>query len=126
MRVNCRVPTTPSARMLLKEAGLGEKSLIIDDINCDARTFRQIILNNFPKLKAAGGFELLRCMHNSRELEVLPSRIAGNPRLLKCQMGQGKIYIRPLQRDLSLDLEEEEDGITVMVRAFSNYKLGCK
>lgn len=108
-----RVPTTASSRMLLKEAGLGEKVVTVPDMNnCN---LQKILVGVFPKLKSAGGFELMRCIQNTRDLEVIPTRISGCARLLKCQVGNGKIYIRPIQRNLSLELEEDnlESHVTV-------------
>lgn len=66
-----RVPmhAQQSARMLLKEAGLGKKIVTIPDINCSSETFQKILLESFPKLSDAGGFEFLRCIHNTRDLE---------------------------------------------------------
>ena len=54
----------------------------------------------FPKLKGCGSFELLQCTTNSRDLEVLDC--AMSVKELKNHIsGQGKIYIRPMQRSLS-------------------------
>lgn len=70
-------------------------------------------------MDGAGGFELLRCVPNTRDLEIFPERVTKDPRLLKCQVGNGKIYIRPIQRNLALDAEEEEEG-----SAMVNWNLG--
>jgi hypothetical protein len=101
---DCRVPSTVAARELLIEAGLGEKKVIIPDINMTAREFFGVIVEHFPKLHGCGGFELLRCISNSRNLEAISPKIAASPKLLKAIAGTSKIYIRPIQRDL--DLEE--------------------
>ena len=54
----------------------------------------------FPKLKGCGGFELLQCTANCRNLEVL--KCAMSVKELKNHIsGQGKIYIRPIPRSLS-------------------------
>lgn len=48
-------------RQALLEAGLGEKKISIGNIDCNAEEFREKLLEEFPKLKEGGGFELLRC-----------------------------------------------------------------
>ncbi len=92
----------------MEEAGLWERVINVPDIDCDAETFRSVILAAYPKLQDGGGFELLRCLPNSRELIVIGPKLANNPRLLKRRVGNGRVYVRPIQRDLSL--EEDESG----------------
>lgn len=106
-----RVPTTSSERMILDAAGLGERVLTVPDVDCSVQSFRQLLLTAYPKLRSGGGFELLRCKPKTRDLVVIGSRCANCPRLLKRRVGHGKVYIRPIQRDLCLD--EEEDGGTI-------------
>ena len=53
-----------------------------------------------PKLKGCGGFELLQCTANCRDLEVLKCVMSVNE-LKNHISGQGKIYIRPIQGSLS-------------------------
>ena len=96
-----RVPTSQSAKIILEEAGLGEKKITVPG-DCSSEHFRELLLETYPKLAVGGGFELLRCLANSRDLEVIPMRIATNPHLLKRRVGNGRIYIRPIQRDLDL------------------------
>ena len=67
----------------------------------------------YPKLKEGGGFEILRCRPNTRELELISPRIASNPQLLKRKVGNGRVYIRPIQRDLSLS-EDEDDNFEMV------------
>ena len=54
----------------------------------------------FWKLKGCGGFELLQCTANCRDLEVLKRNMSVKE-LKKHINGQGKIYINPIQRSLS-------------------------
>ena len=68
-----------------------------------------LILSASPKLGEAGGFELLRCQPNSRDLLPIGPRIASTPKLLKRRIGNGKVYVRPVQRDLSLDFVDEDN-----------------
>jgi len=56
--------------------------------------------DGFPALKDFGGFELLRCVPNCRLLE--PIQVNIDVKSLKSAIGQGKIFIRPIQRNLSV------------------------
>ena len=95
---------------MLVEAGLGEKKKVIPDIACSKVEFLLIITCNFPKLKNCGGFELLRCLSNSKTLEVISSKVSRTPKLLKAIIGSGRIFIRPIQQDL--DTDPLEKGIS--------------
>ena len=106
-----RVPTTQSAKMVLEEAGLGEKLIEVPDVDCGPDEFNDVVLGAYPKLKEGGGYEMLRCKPASRDLLLIGPRIASTPKLLKRRVGSGKVYLRPLQRDLSLDIEEDGDDV---------------
>ena len=112
-----RIPTTAAAKLMLEEAGLGEKRVMVP-LDADAEAFHSLLLSSYPKLKDGGGFELLRCIPNSRDLEVLAPRIASSPKLLKRSVGNGRVYLRPIQRDLELSVEgmegEEDFGKVVI------------
>ena len=57
------------------------------------------LMEAFPQLKEGGGYELLK----ANQLEVIPSPADGyTAAYLKDVVGQGKLYIRPIQRDLAL------------------------
>ena len=85
------------------EAGLGEKIIDIPDIDCSSAEFHHQIIQVFPKLKDAGGFELMRCMYNSKLLEPLSPTVTTSPRLLRSVTGKSRIFIRPIQKNLELD-----------------------
>ena len=108
-----RIPTTQGAKIILEEAGLGEK-LINVPLDCSPEELQDAITAVFPKLKNAGGFELCRCTPNSRELVPIATRVASTPKILKRRVGNGRVYIRPLQRDLSLEIDEDEDIVGVI------------
>ena len=95
-------PCTPAVKEKLIAAGIGEKKVIVPEVSCTKETFNELILESFPKLKNAGGYELLRCIPNTKHLEVISSKIAQTPKLLKTVVGNGRVYIRPVQRELSL------------------------
>ena len=55
----------------------------------------------FPQLKTIGGFEMLRCAPNCRDLTVIDSCWSARDLCSSMGGGQGKIYLRPIQRSLS-------------------------
>ncbi|KAL3831514.1 hypothetical protein ACJMK2_023255 [Sinanodonta woodiana] len=58
--------------------------------------------DGFPQLSTAGGFELLYCQSNCRQIEVLKCR--WNVDSLKASLGsQTKIYVRHIQKNLSTE-----------------------
>lgn len=69
----------------------------------------EFLLNEFPKLRQGGGFELLKITGTTRshKLTIIPCPNDGyNARYLKnpqTQIGHATIFIRPLQRNLNLD-----------------------
>ena len=92
--------------MQLKAAGLGEKQVIIG-LRASAMQLHEKILATFLKLTEGGGYQLLRCLPNSRHLMELAAPEGGHtPLSLKEDAGQARIYLRPLQRDLSVCPEE--------------------
>ena len=99
-----RVPSSVSQEEMLLEAGLGQKTVTVPDVSYSWEEFWAIISSTYPKLSNCGGFELLRCMSNSKELEPISISIAKSPKLLKAVIANSKVYIRPLQNDLDLEL----------------------
>ena len=71
--------------------------------NSDSDDVNHYILEAFPQLRDAGGYELLRATAG-RFLEVIPiPPDRYTPAYLKEVVHQAKIYIRPIQKCLSLD-----------------------
>lgn len=93
-----RMPT-PKEYRELKAADLGEKRLTFfaDSTSVD---FDNKLKDAYPKLETAGGYTLL-CGSQTRQLEAInpPYNI---PRLKEHFVGQGKLFIRPLQKDLDI------------------------
>ena len=73
-----------------------------DDLNCSSSQFREEIYTAFPQLREAGGYQFLKCVPNTRNLEALSSLVLTSPLLLKQRVGEARTYIRPIQRDLDL------------------------
>ena len=57
----------------------------------------------FLKLRGCGGFEILQCLPNSRDLVIIDSSLAA--RFLKAKLGgsQEKICIHPIQKVLPIN-----------------------
>ena len=106
-----RLPTTIKERNEIVLAGLGEKKITIPDITCGSQKFTEIIYDAYPKLQKGGGFELLKCNQSSRELDLIPFSISYSPQLLKEKMGTAKVYIRPIQMDLDLAPQKDDETI---------------
>lgn len=101
-----RSPTTNFDKDELFQAGLGEKEIIFPSLDIDAAVFKELLLEAFPKLKDGGGYQLLKGLPNSRNLEVLSLAVHTSPSLLK-RVGNSRTYIRPIQKDLDLTPIEE-------------------
>ena len=90
---------------MLAAGGLGEKRVQIG-LNATSIQLNDKLLTVFPKLSGAGGYDLLRCLHNSRSLIRLQEPSQGfTPIFLKGEVGQARIYIRPVKHDLHTDRE---------------------
>ena len=102
-----RVPTTDTDKDELFQAGLGEKDIEFDSLDITQEEFKEHIFASFPQLREGGGFRLLKCLPNSRTLEVLSMAVHASPSLLKQRVGKSRTYIRPIQQDLDLTLLDE-------------------
>ena len=104
-RDGTRVPCSIAEREALVQAGLGEK-LVIPDINCSGQEFRDLLISAFPKLDGCGGFDLLWCIPNTKQLKVMSVALSQSLKLLKSVVSTGRVFVRPIQKDLELDLDE--------------------
>ena len=107
---SCKVPGTVWERELLREAGLGEKKILFPDSECSAEDYKQELCDSYPRLLDSGGFELMRCCSNSRNLEPLPHVVLQSPKATQECVGRSKVYIRPIQRDLDITPVEVNAG----------------
>ena len=66
------------------------------------------IVNHFPKLSESGGYELMYCVANRRHLSKID--VKWDVFHLKSVIGgQSRIYVRPIQNSLSLNVDNNED-----------------
>ena len=109
-----RIPTTDVEKDDLLKAGLGEKVIEFDDLDMDTYSYRETILDAFPKLRDGGGFMFYKCTVNSRALEPLSQVVLSSPKMLKERVGTTRTYIRPVQKDLDISVVFElPEGVCV-------------
>jgi hypothetical protein len=101
---------------MLVEAGLGEKKIYFSNIDCSAEEYYDKLIDAFPKLREAGGFEMMRCSANARVLEHIASSALQSPRSTHDHVGRSKVYIRPIQKDLDITPVETASTLTNTVR----------
>ncbi len=116
---SCGQLTPPSSmeKIDLIRAGLGPKKIPFLDFG-EPFEFHDEITSAFPKLRNAGGYELLRTQqHNNRELFVISPPSGGyTAEYLRRIVGQAKVFVRPIQKDLSLDpLVDKDDLVCYLV-----------
>ena len=100
-----RTPTSLETGELLR-AGLGKRQISLLESG-DSNEVHSEIIRTFPKLEEGGGYELLRVGDGSgqrNQLLLIPSPPEGyTVNYLKEVLRQAKVYIRPMQRELTLD-----------------------
>ena len=84
-------------------AGLGEESVTFD-LLAEAWEINEELCFKFPKLKKAGGYELLRLTESGGKfLDAIAMPKGGyTTSYLKAVVHHAKIYIRPLQCELDI------------------------
>ena len=121
-----KTPSTTEKNMLL-QAGLGCKKIklladdteedVLNKLTSDAKDEFGNTLG-FPQLRTCGGFEMLQCLANCRDLSVIGT--SWSVRDLKSAFGgQAKIYLRPIQKNLSTRSHEPK-------RSASSLKEKCR
>lgn len=108
-RLQTVIPSA-SEKQTLNDAGLGLKKIKFsaedDETQVAEKIMSKDIVNDetlgFPQLKEGGGFELLQCQSSSRQLTMIKCHWSAKD--LKANLGaQSKIYIRPIQKNLSTE-----------------------
>ena len=87
----------------LKKAGLGDRKITLN-LDYGPLEVDQKLKEAFPKLEDSGGYALLRTPERGcRNLTLIEGPYSAE--ILKGSIGQGKIFIRPLQNDLPLTVD---------------------
>ena len=96
--------------------GLGLAEVVFS-ADGDAEHIHSMLTTKFPVLDSCGGYTLLRLGENSRALVEIEGPDSGlTARYLKDILNQAKLYIRPLQSDIT-----EEDMKPYRVPEVSGY-----
>lgn len=101
----CEMVPNMQEKCMLAEAGLGEKDITFDN-DGDAPHIHATLLESFPMLKDAGGFEILRTAERSNSvLVVVPAPRADGYTVsyLKSVLNQARGFVRPIQRNLKTE-----------------------
>ena len=81
--------------------GLGLSEAVFNS-NGDAEHIHHVVLEKFPVLESCGGYTLLRLAENSHSMVEIEGPDSGmTVPYLKDILNQAKLYIRPLQKDIS-------------------------
>ncbi|KAK3083721.1 hypothetical protein FSP39_002007 [Pinctada imbricata] len=104
----CKVPTSDEKEVLYK-AGLGLKKIkfdlcddvsdVMEKVSSDEKDENGEVIG-FPQLKNCGGYEFLKCQSNNRGLTIIGSDWTVKS-LKSCLGPQAKLFIRPIQVNLS-------------------------
>lgn len=107
-RQQTKIPNS-SEKQVLHNAGLGLKKIKFELTDSEQQVANKILSDDkkenneivgFPQLRQGGGFELLQCLPNCRELTMINCHWAVTE--LKANLGsQSKMYVRPIQINLS-------------------------
>ena len=109
-----QVPTTRE-KIEHRLAGLGERDIVFHK-DANAEHVQKKLIESYPVLKECGGYEMMRSVVGScKSLEVLLVPPGGyKVHYLKSCLLQSKGYIRPIQKQLSLEpLSENDDRFAV-------------
>ena len=99
------VPNCEEKQYLLV-AGLGEKKVSLPEV-ANANDLTIALKETYPKLQDSGDYELLHARPSSRELNLIHEGEKGYTiDFLKRFVGQGRVYIRPIECDLDLTVME--------------------
>ena len=96
-----RIPD-PDERIKLATMGLSNK-LIMFNMSGDSSHIHEEILNAFPTLKDCGGSNLLRQGKGYHLIVLDPPNGGYTVKFLADVLNRAKLFVRPLQRDLSTD-----------------------
>lgn len=106
-KVNQSYPPNAAERISLSLAGLGEQKVIFEK-DGDSKHVHDKLLETFPSLINGGGYEILRTSDgNAKCLIDVPCPPMGyTVSFLKSALGQAKAFVRPLQQDISLHVDQ--------------------
>ena len=101
---DCEQTWKPSSeeKIELARMGLGLKSNVTFNNEGDGQYIHNVIMKEFPVLASCGGYTLLRLAENSHSMVEIEGPDNGmTVQYLKDILNQAKLYIRPLQKDIT-------------------------
>lgn len=101
---DCEQAWKPSSeeKIELARIGLGLRNNVTFINNGDAQHVHEVVLKEFPVLIECGGYTLLRLAENSHSMVEIEGPDNGvTVQYLKDILNQAKLYIRPLQKDIT-------------------------
>ena len=108
-----RILTVDAEKEELYRAGLGEKEIAFESTEMSQPEFCELLFDHYPRLREDGGYQLLKGLPNSRNMEVLSVAVHTSPAVLKQRVGSSRTYIRPVQRDLDITpLEDTQEAVS--------------
>ncbi len=124
------VPSSKNIKRQLVDNSLGEKRLSMP-VDATSIDFHDNLLKAFPQLSGCGGYVLMRCVPNSRNLQILPTPEGGHtPKTIRDCVAQSRVYIRPLQKSISLcsinPATTEHEMVQFIVIIMNNHVIGVK
>ena len=109
-----KVPNS-SEKEMLRKAGLGVRKIKLNLQDNEDEVFKKLCCGDIrtgddeenlpvghPKLADCGGFELVVCQRNSRQLTVLDCTLSTKDLRARIRGSQSKVCIRPIQKNLNL------------------------
>jgi hypothetical protein len=104
MKKNALSPPNAADKVSMALVGLGEKTITFSKCGNSVHVHEKI-LEAYPMLASVGGYRILRTgERGNRQLIVLPIRPGGyTVDFLKSTLASAKGYIRPFQKDITVD-----------------------
>ena len=87
-------------------------------MDCTTGEFYEELCTFFPQLRNADGFQLLRFLPSTRDLEVIPPPILLSPRLLTIRISTANVYIQPIQRNFVVEVDLSEEVYGFYIKSF--------
>ena len=98
-----KAPSNTQMKQLIK-AGLGKTKIVFPDRTAKHHEFWHILENNFPQLKEVDGYNLYRAKPGGQNRGIFKLNCTwyNIPDIRKEVTGSACIYIKPLQKNISL------------------------
>ena len=99
-------PSNVAEKAALANSGLGPGTIVFQ-ANGDANNFHETLVGKFPLLSTGGGYELLLYQRGGLQQGFHKIVPPFTPARVKEVSGQAVVYIRPLQKNLTLVMQED-------------------